>query len=71
MKHKLLLLHLCIIVAFTAFCQTKIPIDSGISYQGKLVTICTKVYGSKAFDKVTLLNLGAKFPNSLLTIAIF
>ena len=71
MKQKLSLVLLFIIVAYTAFSQASIPIDSAINYEGKSVTICTKVLGAKAFEKVTLLNLGAKYPNSLLTIAIF
>ncbi len=71
MKQKLSLLLIFIIVAYASFSQTKILIDSAINYEGKSVTICTKVFGGKAFEKVTLLNLGAKYPNSLLTMAIF
>ena len=71
LKQKLLFLFCFALSANVIFSQTKIPVDSVIHYEGKSVTICTKVYGSKAFEKVTLLNLDAKYPNSLLTIAIF
>ena len=71
LKQKLLLFICIVLASKTSFSQTKIPIDSAISFEGKSVTICTKVFGGKSFEKVTLLNLGAKYPNSLLTIAIF
>ena len=71
LKKKLLFIFCIAFTANAIYAQTKIPVDSAFHYEGKSVTICTKVYGSKAFEKVTLLNLGAKYPNSLLTIAIF
>lgn len=37
----------------------------------KKVTVCSKVYGVKATDKVTFINVGARFPNSPLTAVIF
>ena len=70
LKQKLLLLIFFFIVGGAAFSQTKIQVDSAINYEGKLVTTCTKVFGAKVFDNVNLLNLGAKYPNSPLTIAI-
>jgi len=52
-----------------------ISVDDAASYEGKVVTICTKVYGGKFLDKSngtpTLLNLGADFPNSPLTVMIW
>lgn len=44
-------------------------------YEGKLVKVCTKIYGTKFLDnnggKPTFLNAGAAFPNSPLTILIW
>lgn len=48
-----------------------IDIKDAMKYVGKKVTICARVYGVKISDKVTFLNLGDKFPNSLLTVVIF
>ena len=51
--------------------QTKLEIDSVGKHIGENVTVCSKVYSIKVFDKVTFINLGANFPNSPLTIVIF
>jgi len=37
---------------------------------GKNVTICDSVYGTKAFEKITLLNIGGDFPNELFTVVV-
>ncbi len=50
--------------------QTKIPVDSASNYIGKNVTVCSQVFGIKATEKVVLINLGAAYPASPLTIAI-
>ena len=55
----------------TAFCQTKISIEDAAKHYGERVTICSKVYGTKALEKVTFINLGAAYPHSLLTVVIF
>jgi DNA/RNA endonuclease YhcR with UshA esterase domain len=68
---KNIVLSLIFVFATTCtFAQKSISVDSAAAYIGETVTICTKVYGIKAFDKVTLLNVGAAFPKSPLTIAI-
>lgn len=55
--------------------KTIVPVEDVASYEGKVVTVCTKVYGGKYLDRSngepTLLNLGANFPNSLLTVMIW
>jgi len=53
--------------------QTKIPIDSVNSHKGQWVTVCGKVYGTKFLGKsqMTFIDLGARYPNALLTIVIF
>ena len=55
----------------TVFCQTKISIEDAAKHYGEKVTICSKVYGGKALEKVTFINLGAAYPHSLLTVVIF
>ena len=52
------------------FAQTKIPVDSVSNYIGKSVIVCSQVFGIKATEKVVLINLGAAYPASPLTIAI-
>jgi hypothetical protein len=66
-----------ILVVFAAFISTisigqvKLSIDSVTKHYGEKVTVCSKVYGTKALEKVTFINLGAAYPISLLTIVIF
>ena len=59
------------IIYTTAYCQTKINIDSVAKHFGENVTVCSKVYGTKALEKVKFINLGAAYPNSPLTVVIF
>lgn len=42
-----------------------------INHVGELVKVCGFVYGGKAFNKITLINMGAAYPDSPFTIAIF
>lgn len=51
--------------------QYKVPLDSLKQFVGKSVTVCDEVYGVKTTDKVTYINVGAKYPNAPLTIIIF
>jgi len=61
------------LLSLSAFCQTKISIDSVGNHIGDSVTVCAKVYGTKLLDKsqTTFINLGAAYPNSPLTLVIF
>ncbi len=68
---KLILFALTIFFYSATFSQTKISIDSVSKYMGQKVTVCSKVYGVKSLEKVSFINLGANYPNSLLTIVIF
>ena len=68
---KIILVAFVFIIYSTAVCQTKISIDSVANHLGEKVTVCSKVYGTKALGKVTFINLGAAYPNSLLTVVIF
>ena len=54
-----------------ALAQFKVPLDSLNQYIGKRVTVCSEVYGIKTTDKVTFINVGAKYPHAPLTIVIF
>lgn len=60
-------------IAFTAKAQ-KITPDEAAKHIGETVTVCGKIFGGKYFDrsdkKITLLNMGAAYPKSPLTIVI-
>ncbi|MGL2965806.1 S1/P1 nuclease [Flavobacterium sp. XGLA_31] len=51
-----------------------IEVNKAASYEGQLVTVCSKVYSTKYLDssksKPTFLNVGADYPNAPLTIFI-
>ena len=66
----IILLSVGTFISIASFCQKEISVDSVSKYIGKNVKVCTKVYGVKAFESVTLLNLGASYPKSPLTLAI-
>lgn len=55
----------------TAFCQQKISIDSVSKFIGDTVIVCSGVYGIKALENETFVNLGANYPESPLTLVIF
>lgn len=57
--------------AVTAKYKDGIDIQDALKYKGKTVTVCARVFGVKNSDKVSFLNLGAKYPNSPLTVVIF
>ena len=59
-------------LAYTSFGQKKIDIREAKNHVGDVVTICTKIYGGKYFerDSLTLLNAGAAYPKSPLTLVI-
>lgn len=52
----------------------KITPEDAAKHIGETVTVCGKIYGGKYFDrsekKITLLNMGAAYPKSPLTIVI-
>jgi hypothetical protein len=64
---------LATLISSLVFCQTKISIDSVANHYGNMVTVCSKVYGTRliALSQTTLISLGAVDPNSLLTVVIF
>lgn len=68
---KIILIAVISFVSIIGFGQSKISIDSVTKHYGEKVTVCSKVYGTKALEKVTFINLGAAYPNSLLTVVIF
>lgn len=63
-----------IIVSFSVSAQTKISPDEAAKHIGDSVMVCGKIFGGKYFDKsdnkITLLNMGAAYPLSPLTIVI-
>ena len=61
------------LIAGPTFSQPKINVQDAGKHIGENVTICSKVYGIKYIDRsgVTLINLGAAYPSSPLTLVIF
>jgi S1/P1 Nuclease len=47
-----------------------IDIGDAAKHYDENVTICAKVYGSKVLDNMTLMNLGASYPDQLLTVVL-
>lgn len=68
---KYILLLTAIAISNRSAAQTKMSIDEVNNHIGDSVTVCSKVYGIKALDKVTFINLGAAYPSSPLTVVIF
>ena len=73
--YKYFLVFLVIIAtSFSAASQIKITPDEAAKHIGDSVIVCGKIYGGKYFDrsdnKITLLNMGAAYPLSPLTIVI-
>ena len=68
---KNLLTTIAVGISSMSFAQTKVSIDSVSQHIGEKVTVCSEVYGVKSTDKVTFINVGAKYPHAPLTIVIF
>jgi hypothetical protein len=64
-----------IFIAATVYAQTNIKLEDVNKHVGDSVTVCGKVYGMRFFEnsknKPTLLNIGAKYPDQLLTVVIW
>src|SRR4051812_30275855 len=70
MKKLALLTGLFVLLAGTkTFAQTTIAAKDAAKHLNEKVTICEKVYGGRFLSSsdITLINLGAAHPNSLLT----
>ncbi len=64
---------IAICVQQISFSQT-VPLDSVLNYQGKTITVCSKVQGTyvtKGDKKTTYINFGQPYPNSTFTVVIF
>ncbi len=68
---KVISLVFAIFIYSYGFCQQNISIDSVSKFIGDTVTVCSKVYGVKALENETFVNLGAEYPKSPLTLVIF
>ena len=55
----------------TATYKNGINVNEAINNIGKKVTVCAKVYNVRSTDAITQINIGAKYPNTPLTIVIF
>ncbi|GMV77229.1 MAG: hypothetical protein AMXMBFR79_03640 [Chitinophagaceae bacterium] len=69
---KIFLLAVCTVIISVSYAQKLTP-DEAAKRIGDTVTVCGKIYGGKFFDKnkLTLLNMGAAYPKSPLTIVIY
>ena len=70
---KLFILTIVTLISVIAFSQAKINVEDVSKHVGDSVTVCSKVFGTKFFDRsqMTVLNLGAAYPASPLTVVIF
>ena len=72
MKKLLLFLTLICLTQFS-FSQT-VPLDSVQFYEGKTITVCSKVQSTfltKGVKKTTYINFGKPYPNTTFTAVIF
>ena len=70
---KLLLFITSICLWQISFSQT-VPLDSVTNYEGKTITVCSKVQGTfvtKGDKKTTYINFGKPYPNTTFTAVIF
>ena len=70
---QLLIASLTILFSQIAFSQT-VPLDSVINYEGKTITVCSKVqstYVTKGDKKTTYINFGNPYPKTTFTVVIF
>jgi DNA/RNA endonuclease YhcR with UshA esterase domain len=58
-------------LGFTASAQEKFNLDAFMHNVGKKVTLCDTVFSFKILsDTVTMLNMGAKYPNQKFTVVV-
>ena len=60
------------LAAAKVFAQTPIVVKDAAKHIGENVIVCDKIFGGKYLDEaqITLLNVGAAFPDSPLTLVI-
>jgi peroxiredoxin family protein len=68
---KIAIAAVILFASYSSFAQTELPVDSVSSAIGQDVKVCATFYGMKETDKITLINVGAAYPNSPLTIVIY
>lgn len=68
---KTYLLLALLAITCNSFAQATIDINDATKHLGDSVTICAKVFGVKATEKITFINVGAPYPNAPLTVVIF
>ncbi len=72
---KLITTTLAVLLCFAVFSQTTIKLEDVNKHIGDSVTVCGKVYTARymdaAKDKPTFLNIGAAYPNQVLTVVIW
>ncbi|MGV3529133.1 MAG: hypothetical protein ACO1OO_09575 [Flavisolibacter sp.] len=58
-------------VSLASYSQTEVNVSDAGKHIGETVKICDKVYGVKSLEKLSLVNLGARYPKSPLTIVFY
>ena len=69
--YKIISIAIYLVSTIASFGQGKIPADAAAKHIGETVTVCSMVYGVKALEKVTFINVGSAYPNAPLTLVIF
>ena len=73
--YKTIAVIILLFCSFSLFAQKEIKLDDASKFVGDSVNVCGKVFSSRFFanaqDAPTLLNLGAAYPNQLLTVVIY
>lgn len=72
---KYLLFAAALFISTISFSQTAIKLEDAAKHAGDSVTVCGKVAGGRFLEQIenspTFLNLGAAYPNQLLTVVIY
>ena len=67
---KIIIPFICLLIGTTTFAQRQISLKDAGAYAGDSVLVCGKIAGGRYFssskDSLTLLNVGATYPNQLL-----
>ncbi len=71
---KFFLITIFCLAGITSFSQQQIKVEDAKNHAGDSVKTCSKIYGAKYFESakepITLLDVGAKYPDNFLTLVI-
>ena len=69
--HMKLLLTILLLLSFAGVHSRTITPEQAKDSIGKQVNVCGDVTGTHSTEKVTLLNIGGKYPNNAFTVVVF